>query len=416
MNYKSTGVKWLEEIPVQWEVRKLKYLSDLPIRNGLGESGDQDNPEWPRYIRITDIAGARSLRPDTFRSLPPEVASEAPVAQADILFAAVGATVGKSYLHENENGEACYAGYLVKFSPSPMCMASFISYWTESQSYWDQIRIGSVQSTIPNFSASRYREIVAPIPPLDEQRAIVAYLDRKTGEIDGLIGKQQELINLLRERRGALISRSVTKGLDSGARVKDSGVEWLGEVPVDWVVRPLKSAIRSGKANGLLIKGQMYQEAEDGLFHGYSASGQDIWVDVAEHEHPGIVLSAVGARCGKTFKADGKWTAIANTHVFFAQSGNDRDFLWYLTNDENFWERSGTAQPFVSVSTTLRRLWCFPPIAEQREIAAHLDRETGKIDALTGKAEDAIALLQEYRAALISAAVTGKVDVRGISP
>lgn len=231
MNYKPTGVKWLEEIPAQWEVRKLKYLSNLPIRNGVGESGDQDNPEWPRYIRITDIAGARSLRSDTFRSLPPEVAAEAPVAQGDILFAAVGATVGKSYLHENANGPACYAGYLVKFSPSPLCMASFISYWTESQSYWDQIRIGSVQSTIPNFSASRYRELVAPLPPLGEQREIVTYLDRETSKIDVLVGKHGSLdretekineligkvesaIALLREYRAALISATVTGKID----------------------------------------------------------------------------------------------------------------------------------------------------------------------------------------------------------
>lgn len=190
----------------------------------------------------------------------------------------------------------------------------------------------------------------------------------------------------------------------------DSGVEWLGDVPADWVVMPLKFVIRSGKANGALIKGQMHPEPDDGLFPGYSASGQDIWVDVAEHERPGIVLSAVGARCGKTFKADGKWTAIANTHVFFAQHGNDRDFLWYLTNDENFWERSGTAQPFVRVSTTLQRLWCFPSIAEQRGIVAYLDRETGRIDALIGKKEGLIGVLRERRGALISRVVTKGLD------
>ncbi|BCW92318.1 MAG: hypothetical protein KatS3mg007_0212 [Thermoanaerobaculum sp.] len=191
---------------------------------------------------------------------------------------------------------------------------------------------------------------------------------------------------------------------------KDSGVQWLGEIPAHWEVKPLKRALRSGNADGSLIKGHLYQEPEEGLFPGFSASGQDVWVEEAQHHGPGIVLSAVGARCGKTFKADGHWTAVANTHVFFPHAGFDRDFLWYLTNDETFWDRGGTAQPFVRVASTLQRPWCFPPLPEQRAIAAFLDRETAKIDALVAKKERLIELLQEKRTALITRAVTKGLD------
>src|SRR5438034_580991 len=107
-------------------------------------------------------------------------------------------------------------------------------------------------------------------------------------------------------------------------KYKDSGVEWLGQIPSSWSVRPLKYALHQASADGSLIKGQMYQEPRDGLYPGFSASGQDIWVEEAQHHRSGIVLSAVGARCGKTFKADGSWTAVANTHVFFPAPGYDR--------------------------------------------------------------------------------------------
>jgi len=191
---------------------------------------------------------------------------------------------------------------------------------------------------------------------------------------------------------------------------KDSGVEWLGEIPAHWEVKPLKRALRPGNADGSLIKGRMHQEPGEGLFPGFSASGQDIWVEEGQHDGPGIVLSAVGARCGKTFKADGRWTAVANTHVIFTHDGHHRDFLWYLTNNEEFWDRGGTAQPFVRVASTLQRSWCFPSPGEQRAIAAFLDRETARIDALVAKKGRLIELLQEKRTALITRAVTKGLD------
>ena len=125
----------------------------------------------------------------------------------------------------------------------------------------------------------------------------------------------------------------------------------------------------------------------------------------------GIVLSAVGARCGKTFKADGQWGVVANTHILWPLENSDRDFLWYLTNVEDWWEKGGSAQPFILTSQTLDRLWAFPSLPEQRAIAAFLDGETAKIDALVAEQRRLIDLLREKRQAVISHAVT-----RGLNP
>ncbi len=190
---------------------------------------------------------------------------------------------------------------------------------------------------------------------------------------------------------------------------KDSGVEWLGDVPVHWSVQPAKYGI-STKSGGQATKNTVSSEPGDDLFPAFSASGQDIWMEEYEFEGPAVVLSAVGARCGKTFKASGRWGVVANTHCLFPRAGFSRDFLWYLTNRESWWERGGTAQPFVKVSETLARKWVFPPMGEQEAIATFLDRETTKIDTLVAEQEKLIALLQEKRQAVISHAVTKGLD------
>jgi type I restriction enzyme S subunit len=191
---------------------------------------------------------------------------------------------------------------------------------------------------------------------------------------------------------------------------RDSGVDSLGQVPDHWVVAPAKYAM-TARSGGASIKGECADTPDEGLYQGYSASGPNVWLPDFEHDGPGLVLSAVGARCGKVFKADGKWGVVANTHCLIPREGACRDFLWYLTNDESWWEKGGTAQPFVKVPDSLIRKIALPPAGEQIAIAAFLDRETAKIDALVAEQECLIALLKEKRQAVISHAVT-----KGLNP
>ena len=148
---------------------------------------------------------------------------------------------------------------------------------------------------------------------------------------------------------------------------------------------PLKRALRAGGVSTGMIKGDASSTPGDGLVPSFSASGQDVWLPRATHFGPGLVLSAVGARCGKVFEADGAWSVVANTVVLTPQPGNHPRFLWYMVNDEGFWEKGGTAQPYVRVPETLaRRVW-LPAIEVQRAIADYLDHETARIDALIEK-------------------------------
>ena len=213
---KPSGVEWLGEMPEHWEVRRLKFVARRSIKNGLGEAAIHDDPDWPRYIRITDIASSRKLHGGTFKSLPPALAAKATVEAHDILFAAVGATYGKSYYHASQKAPvACFAGYLVRFSPDVDQVApAFVAYWAESHAYWALIRSRVVQATIENFSAFKYKNLCVPVPPPHEQHAIASYLDRETTKIDRVAEFARQEIHLLREYRTRLISDVVTGKVD----------------------------------------------------------------------------------------------------------------------------------------------------------------------------------------------------------
>jgi restriction endonuclease S subunit len=184
----------------------------------------------------------------------------------------------------------------------------------------------------------------------------------------------------------------------------------MTSLPKGWSKEPLIKFIDARSGNGKLIKGKQSSTRLDGLFPAFSASGQDIWTEKAEVFGPGIVVSSVGARCGKTFLADGSWTAVANTHVLQikAEAPLDIKYLWYLCNDENWWIRSGTAQPFVKVKDTLERPQLLPPLSEQRRIVELIEDHLSRLDAALDDVKQAKMKAAQFRRSLLQAAFSGK--------
>ncbi|HRO39977.1 MAG TPA: restriction endonuclease subunit S [Flavobacteriales bacterium] len=182
----------------------------------------------------------------------------------------------------------------------------------------------------------------------------------------------------------------------------------LIKLPKGWKQFPLGALVQAKPGNNKLIKGKQFKEPSPGRYPGYSASGQDIYCTVAEYDREGIVLSAVGARCGKCFIAEGKWTAVANTHVILPNPELVKTrFMWYLLNDENFWIKSGTAQPFVSVNKSMEILVALPPLPEQRRIVEAIELQLGRLDAAVARLHAAKAKLKRYKQAVLKAAVEG---------
>lgn len=270
-----------------------------------------------------------------------------------------------------------------------------------------------------------------------EQSAIVAFLDRETGRIDALVAEQEKLMALLAEKRQAVISHAVTKGLDPDAPMKESGVEWLGKVPAHWEIKRLKFLAH---VQGGVAKGRDLGDAETievpflrvaNVQDGYLDLDDVATIQVAKNEleryslRPGDVLMNEGGDFDKLGRGH-IWhgeiePCIHQNHVFAVRpDGIESEWLDLLTSAESgrfyFMSRSKQSTNLASISST--NICEFPvvcpPFAERQAIVAYIKTETARLDALTAEARRAIDLLKERRAALISAAVTGRIDVRGL--
>jgi len=207
---KESSIEWLGQIPMHWEVKKLKYLVKEKLKYGANESADLDDVNLPRYIRITDFGDNGKLKDETFKSLPLKIAKEYYLNEGDILFARSGATVGKTFQFKNFNGKACFAGYLIKVTPSKKILSDYLYNFTKSYSYEEWKNSIFNKATIENIGADKYNMLDIIVPSLEEQQKIVEYIEKKVGIIDLAISKAQEEIKLTREYLESLIYQAVT--------------------------------------------------------------------------------------------------------------------------------------------------------------------------------------------------------------
>ena len=209
---KDSGVEWIGQVPEHWEVMRLKFMLSEKLKYGANESAELDDPEQPRYIRITDIDEQGNLKNDTFKSLEFEKAKDYLLKLNDILLARSGATAGKSYIYkENLKNFACYAGYLIRVRlEQKKFNAEFVNYYFQSVGYWDWIKSVNIQATIQNVSAEKYNDFLLSVPNLQEQVTIVDYLDQKTAKIDQAIALKTAHIEKLKEYKSVLIDDAVT--------------------------------------------------------------------------------------------------------------------------------------------------------------------------------------------------------------
>ena len=426
--YKDSGVEWLGKVPVGWEVRRLRFLLTESLKYGANESAELDDPHLPRYIRITDISETGSLHRETFRSLPEAIAAPYLLQEGDILFARSGATAGKTFLYHPDWGTCAYAGYLIRARlDRTLILPQLVRYYTASLSYWSWLESIYVQATIQNVSAERYNELLLPLPPLPEQQAIANFLDEKTARIDRLIQKKRKLIEKLKEKRAALISRTVTRGLpaeearaaglEPHTRFKPSGVEWLGKVPVGWEVTSLKWYFQCYSGDFLAserVSVECSPTFSIPVIGGNGIMGHTVRSNIQTEV---IVVGRVGALCGNVHLIR-KPAWITDNALVLDLLDKQKfclEFLSMVLHCRNLNEiATKTAQPLITGSQVGAQRVPAPPLPEQQAIANFLDRETEKIDRLVAKVEEGIERLGEYRAGLITAAVTGKIDVRKV--
>ncbi len=436
--YGNAEADWLGALPKQWASRRLRFIATESLMYGANEAAVLDDKELPRYIRITDVKGDGTLHDDTFRSLEEDVAAPYLLKEGDILLARSGATVGKSFQYLASWGRAAYAGYLIRYRPDQnIIFPRFANYYFQTECYWACIRSTLIQATIENFSAERYKDLKLPLPPKAEQQQIAAFLDWKTGQIDALIARKKELLEKLKEKRIAVITQAVTQGLNPAAPMRDSGISWLGHVPRHWDVMKMSwvcKSIRDGTHNPPdrapgIHRLLSVRNVQDGKFSLLSDDRTMTLEDFAELqqsytvEENDIVLAIVGATTGKSAIVGRlENVTVQRSLAILRPDGGaiSGSFLHYVIQSPIVQTEIAltvfkySAQPGIYLDDVGRLPVVRPPAQEQVAIAAYLDGETEKLDALVGKVEAVIDRLTEYRTALITAATTGKIDVRNV--
>lgn len=211
---KSSSIEWLGDVPTHWEIRRLKECLIGKLKYGANESGEEYNPSWYRYIRITDFSLDGKLSEENKLSLSLEIGAEYELQEGDILFARSGATVGKTFQfhYVSEEEKYCYAGYLIKATPDEnIILSDFLFNYTNSKAFENWKNSIFNKATIENIGADKYSVLKIPIPPIEEQKQIVSHIKTETATIDTAIAKAEREIELIREYKEAMISEAVMR-------------------------------------------------------------------------------------------------------------------------------------------------------------------------------------------------------------
>jgi len=263
------------------------------------------------------------------------------------------------------------------------------------------------KATIAHFTREKFTELNISIPPLPEQTAIAAFLDHETARIDALIEKKQRQIKLLQEKRAALISQAVTKGLDPTVKMKDSGVEWLGEIPEHWEVSQISRFFTLQRGFDITKDKQI-----EGDIPVISSGGISSYHNIPMAKGPGVLVGRKGT-VGSVYYIESDYWAHDTTLWVTNFKGNCEKFLYYLliVLDLKRFD-TGSANPTINRNIIHPEIIAVPPYDEQLKISSYIDKKTIQSDQIMEIIRNSIEKIQEYRSVLISAAVTGKIDVR----
>jgi type I restriction enzyme S subunit len=407
--YKPSGLPWLGDIPAHWEAASIRRY----CKAFAGATPSRDNPEyWENgtipWLASGDVNLRRITQASQFITEAGFKASSTKwIKPGSVVVALAGQGKTKGMVATVEIDTTCNQSLGV-LEPQPQKSDyRFLAFYLESR-YLD-IR-GLVGNDLRDgLNLDHLLSIPTPLPPLPEQRAIAAFLDRETAKIDTLIAKKERLIELLDEKRTALISRAVTKGLDPAVPMKDSGVAWLGEVPKVWEVKRLGIVAPLQRGHDLTTS-----EHREGIVPVISSSGISGFHDIAQVKGPGVVTGRYGT-IGQIYYVETDYWPMNTTLYVYDFKGNYPRYIYHLLSILPFDTYSGkSAVPGVDRKDLNSLAVVCPPHSEQEDIATYLDNETAKVDTLIARVQDGIERLREYRAALIAAAVTGKIDVRAV--
>ena len=444
-NYKDSGVEWGGEIPETWTPTRLRFL----LRDGynglkIGPFGSQLTADMLEDEGVYKVYGQENIIANDFirgnRYIGDEKFNELSVYEikpGDLLITMMG-TSGRCDVAPSNMAYGIMDSHLLRMRVTAAVRADFVRLLIDEAAYvGTQIQLAGKGSIMHGLNSSIVKNLLFFVPPIEEQTQITTFLDRETAKIDELVAEQRRLMELLKEKRSAVISHAVTKGLNPRAPMKPSGVEWLGDVPEHWEVVPLKHVITQIESGvSVNASDQPASETELGVlktscvYTGQFDANENKAVIETEIDRVACPLKAgtliVSRMNAPELVGAAGLVKVAPQNIFLPDRLWQVSFFSAIPAFVHYWTQSvyyrtqirvvcaGTSSSMQNLGQDQFRSFSFPnpPIDEQTQIAAFLDTETAKFDTLTTEAQRAIALLQERRTALISAAVTGQIDVR----
>ena len=434
--YRDSGADWLGKIPVGWQLTKLKHVA--AVQASSVDKSRQENQVHVRFLGTDTVYNVTEIRNDLTletASVNTKEMHDYSLHEGDVVLTkdSVVPTRIADVSIVAEPVENLVCGYhLTMIRPDLSRVLPRYIFWYLGCSAMNGFFLSESRgTTIIGLSSSSIRGARILRPPIGEQRAIADFLDRETAKIDALVARKERLIELLREKRTALITRAVTRGLDPNVPMKDSGVEWLGEIPAHWEVMPLKRILRRcdyGISESLGGSGDIRVLTMAHVQDGEIVLPDDGSIDAVDQtlvlESGDLLFNRTNSRelVAKVgiFRGDRQDQVTFASYLvrLTARDNVEVEWLNYLLNSTGL---LGMARSMALLSvnqanlnpTKYQRIVVpMPELSEQRRIAGSAKHEATRIDTLVRKIRKAIDQLKEFRTALISAAVTGKIDVR----
>lgn len=436
-HYKPSGITSLDDIPAHWQSKSLKYVTTM-IRSGKTPRGGAESyvDSGIPLIRSQNVH-LDGLRLDDVVFIDSEMDRDLRASRlhsGDVLLNITGASIGRCCVFPASIGSANVNQHVCAIRPKPTVMNSaFLAAFLSCEVTQWLIRAGENGTSREGLNFEQIGEFPVPVPPLDEQRAIGAFLGHEATRLGELIDKRRRMIVLLKEKRAALITHVVTRGVDPDVPLKDSGIEWLGRIPTHWVVAPVAARyeVQLGKMlDEKRIQGTTlapYLRNVDVQWERVNTDDLPA-MDFSERDRKkfalklGDLLVCEGGEVGRT----AIWTGELETCYFqkalhrlrpLRNNEEEPRFMRYVmcwAAERGLFSATGNANTIdhLTAEKLRRHRFGFPRRDEQRALADFLDVHCRSIDGIRVKLEQALSTLEEYRASLITAAVTGQIDVR----
>lgn len=421
-SYKDSGIEWLGKIPSHWTPISMKFYFYMKGRIGWqGLKADEFIEEGPYLVTGTDFENGKVMWERCYH-ISEERYSEAPeihVEKGDLLITKDG-TVGKLALIDEKPEKVSLNSHLLILRPVKPNIDNHFIYWAlQADNFVYYTGLAQNGSIMTSLSQEKIGDYKIALPSFEEQQAIASYLNHKVGQIDSAIAEKEQMLEDLKAYRSAIISEAVTKGLNKNVEMKDSGIEWWGEVPFHWDLLKAKhmfSLVTDSVSDSSLPKVAL-ENIESGSGR-YIQTEADFMGEGIEFEPDDILFGKLRPYLAKVYKTEFRGQSVGDIYVFRGNDKQESGFLKYLL----------LSYPFISVvdgstygAKMPRANWDFisqmilpcPPKSEQEEIASFLDHKVNSIDMSTKDIQSQIDDLKAYKSSIITEAVTGKVDLRG---